>query len=448
MNRSALLPLAALACLLCLPALGFAQEKPKDRKTLVLEDRPTVEQDERWVYNDLEKGKAEAAKTGKPLLIVFRCIPCKACSGFDAALLQNATDRLKPLMDQFVCVRIIMANAMDLRQFQFDYDLSFAAFFMNADGTIYGRYGTRSDHTDTERDLSMDSFAKAMEASLDLHKNFPANKSSLTPKRGPEPKVARPEDYPTLAAYKPTLDFDGQVVQSCLHCHQIRDAERIELHKKKQKISEEEFYPWPMPTVAGFSMDARERARVISVTPNSAAAKAGLKPGDDLISLNGQPLVSIADVQHVLHHTPAAGGKVNAVVRRGNVNQNITLTLEAGWRRSSDISWRSSSWEFRRMGLGGIFAIDMTDDERKAAGLDTKQMALLLKHVGEYGQHAIAKNAGFRKGDILINWDGQTTRMTESELLAYAIQRKNPGDRITATVLRAGKRMEFSLRMP
>jgi len=28
-----------------------------------------------WIYDDLEKGFAESRKTGKPLMIVFRCIP-------------------------------------------------------------------------------------------------------------------------------------------------------------------------------------------------------------------------------------------------------------------------------------------------------------------------------------------------------------------------------------
>lgn len=441
-----------LSCLVALcfsiPVIAADPPKPKDRNALVREDKPAVMQDERWVYNDLEKGKAEAAKTGKPLLVVFRCIPCKACSGFDAALLQNATDRLKPLMDQFVCVRIIMANAMDLRQFQFDYDLSFAAFFMNPDGTIYGRYGTRSDQKDTERDLSMDSFAKAMEASLELHKKFPANKSTLAAKRGPEPRVARPEEYETLAHYKPTLDFEGQVVQSCLHCHQIRDAERVDIRKKNEPITDHVMFPWPMPVVVGLTLDPKERARVTSVIKGSAAEKAGIKSGDEILSLDGQPIVSIADVQFVLHHASASGATIAAIVKRGDATVNALIVLADGWRRVSDISWRSTSWEFRRMGLGGMFAADLTDEERKAAGLDTNQMALTLKHVGEYGEHAVAKKAGFRKGDVITSWDGMTTRITESELLAYAMQKKKKGDKIAATILRDGKKIDLTLTMP
>ena len=28
-----------------------------------------------WIYDDLEKGYATAAETGKPLLVSFRCVP-------------------------------------------------------------------------------------------------------------------------------------------------------------------------------------------------------------------------------------------------------------------------------------------------------------------------------------------------------------------------------------
>jgi serine protease Do len=28
-----------------------------------------------WIYNDLKAGFAEATRTGKPLLVVFRCVP-------------------------------------------------------------------------------------------------------------------------------------------------------------------------------------------------------------------------------------------------------------------------------------------------------------------------------------------------------------------------------------
>lgn len=47
----------------------------QDRRTQVLDDRKVVEAAGDWIYNDIEKGRAEARKTGQPMLVVFRCIP-------------------------------------------------------------------------------------------------------------------------------------------------------------------------------------------------------------------------------------------------------------------------------------------------------------------------------------------------------------------------------------
>ena len=47
----------------------------EDRDTKVRRDRDEVVSTGLWTYNDLAKGIAEAQRTGKPLLVVFRCIP-------------------------------------------------------------------------------------------------------------------------------------------------------------------------------------------------------------------------------------------------------------------------------------------------------------------------------------------------------------------------------------
>ena len=47
----------------------------EDRKARVLNDRAEVQAAGNWIYNDLPQGYAAAAKSGKPLLVVFRCVP-------------------------------------------------------------------------------------------------------------------------------------------------------------------------------------------------------------------------------------------------------------------------------------------------------------------------------------------------------------------------------------
>ena len=56
-----------------LPALAFAASESRDSK--VRNDRTDVLSAGRWIYNDFPKGLAEARQTGKPLLIVLRCVP-------------------------------------------------------------------------------------------------------------------------------------------------------------------------------------------------------------------------------------------------------------------------------------------------------------------------------------------------------------------------------------
>ena len=114
-----------------------------------------------------------------------------------------------------------------------------------------------------------------------------------------------------------------------------------------------------------------------------------------------------------------------------------------GWRKRSDISWRVSTWELRRMGTGGLLLEDLTDADRQSAGLAPGTLALRVKHAGEYGDHATAKNAGVRKGDIIIAVDGRSDPLRETDLIAHAMQKKLPGDGLELVVLRGKERKEL-----
>jgi hypothetical protein len=341
---------------------------------------------------------------------------------------------------------MVQANAMDLTLFQFDFDLTFAAIFLNADRTIYGRFSTRSSH-DADKDVTIEGFRKAMEAALELHEGYPANKSALAGKQPKPLSVKRPEDYPSLRGkFKPDLDYAGKVAQSCMHCHQVRDAERLVFRAGRKPIPDDLLFPYPLPSVIGLELDPKDKATIMSVARDSAAARAGLRPGDAIVSLAGQPILSVADIQWVLHQS-ADSGKVEAEISHGGRKEKLTLELASGWRRGSDISFRTSTWDLRRMGTGGLLLESLPDADREKSGLTASVLALRVKHAGEYGEHAVAKNAGFRKGDIIVEFDGRSDPMTESSLLAHALQKKMPGDRVPVAVLRDGERVKLKLPM-
>ena len=431
---------------LSLTVFASASVLAETRDEKVRRDREKIEAAGFWIYNDMPKAFAEAKRTGKPILVVLRCIPCEECVKLDDDLV-NEDPIVRPLLDKFVCARVVSTNGLDLSLFQYDTDQSFAAFLLNADGTIYGRFGTRSHRTTWIGDVSVQGLAKALQGALDLHANYPANKSALTAKRGPAPDVASPELYPSLKGkYTATLNYKGNVVQSCIHCHQIGDAQRAMYRQKREPIPETVLFPYPHPKSIGLILNPKEMATIASIENGSLAEKAGFRSGDAIRTLNGQPLLSMADVQWVLHRTPPDGGKLTAEVLRNGLPQTVTLTLPAGWRRLDDFSWRASTWGMRRMGLGGM-SLESLPAEERPASIPAGSMALRAKHVGQYGPHAAAKQAGVRAGDVLVSFDGKSDFTREADLIAYAVTARKPGEKVKVELLRDGKRFEVLLPM-
>jgi serine protease Do len=120
MSRVSALSLAACLCL-----AGSLRAQTREEK--VRSDKAKVEAAGFWIYNDLPRAFADAKKSGQPLVVVLRCIPCEQCVKLDDDLVDK-DERLRPLLEQFVRVRVVSANGLDLSLFQFDTDQSFAVF--------------------------------------------------------------------------------------------------------------------------------------------------------------------------------------------------------------------------------------------------------------------------------------------------------------------------------
>ncbi len=416
----------------------------KDREAAVRDDKATMEKDARWIYNDFQRGLTEAKWKGKPLLVVLRCVPCLSCAGIDASVLNEPA--LAPMLDKFVCVRIINANTLDLSLFQFDYDLSFSTLFLNGDGTIYGRYGSWT-HQKNPLDKTTASFKEAMEGALAIHRQFPANKTGLAGKQGAALPFKNPLEIPELGVkYKRDLDWQGKVVPSCVHCHQIGEALRTFHRQQKKAVPTDLIYPMPQPETIGFTLAPDRAAVVESVAHGSIAEKAGFQRGDEFVSIDGQPPLSIADVSWALHRAPAAG-KLPALVVRNNAEKQLTISLPDGWRAKADISKRVGTWQMRGMASGGLVLEDLPDDARSSRSLAKDKMAMLVKSVGQYGKHAAAKNAGFKKDDVIVELGGLSSRVTEGELIGLLLQAHYPGEKLKTTVLRGSERVELAMPM-
>jgi serine protease Do len=416
----------------------------KDREGAIRQDKATMENDARWIYNDVDRGFAQAKRTGKPLLVVLRCVPCLSCVGLDAEVLNDRP--LQPLLDLFVCVRLINANAIDLARFQFDYDLSFTTMFFNGDGTVYGRYGSWVHQADPEARETI-GYRRALEGVLALHRGYPQNRGSLAGKQGLPTPFRTPVEIPALAKkYGRELNWGGNVGQSCVHCHQVGEAFRAYDRDRGDPVPEERIYPMPAPETIGLTLAPDHAATVVAVAPGSAAAEAGFQAGDSIAFFGGQPLVSVADFAWALHGAPAEG-VLRGVVQRDGLVVPVTLPLSPGWRTKSDISRRVGTWSMRAMALGGMVLTDLDDAARTERGLGREGLALFVKGLGNHGQHGTAKKAGFQKDDVIVALDGISARTTEGDVIGQLLRKRKAGETVNVTVRRGGERVSLKLPM-
>jgi type II secretory pathway component PulC len=393
-----------------------------------------------WIYNDFDRAVAEAKRTGKPIFVTFRCVPCKACKGFDAEVASGSDTIAKLAADKFIALRQVEMKGVDLSQFQFDHDLNWAAMFVNADGVVYGRYGTQSiDGPDAYNSIA--SLEKAMQRVLKLHEQYPKNKAELEAKKG------EPKPYKT-ALDLPALERKDKLAgptapNNCVHCHMIHDAEQ-EQARREGKLDVDYLYRYPLPDNIGVHIDRDDGRRIQKVTAESPAAAAGLKAGDEITHVNGQAIISIADIQWVLHNIPNKDATLKVAALREGKPVEANLALKTGWKKI-DFLWRGSRWSLKPQ--PGFWAPDLTAKDIASLKLPegTRGYKIQWINTGE-AQGRKAKESGLKEGDVITAVDGKPVTLTPEKFHMQVRMTKKVGDTLTFTILRGGN--EQRIEMP
>jgi hypothetical protein len=392
-----------------------------------------------WIYNDIPAAMAEARRLNRPLFVTFRCVPCTACKAFDAEVAKGNDVIQEFARKNFVSVRQVEMKGVDLSLFQFDHDLNWAAMFLNGDGTIYARYGTQSE-AGPDAYNSIEGLKATMERVLKLHAEYPANRSALAGKRGPDKQYPSALEMPGLEEGRATFE-ELTSRRNCIHCHMIHDAE----HRQAQAdgtFDLDMLWRYPLPENVGLTIDGVSGVRIAAVIAGSPAAKAGLQVGEDVTHMNGQPITSIADIQWVLHLLENAQISVEVT---GSQSGTHTLSLAPGWKQS-DFSWRGSMWSVSPKLR--IWTPPVEEAQRKELGVSDGEGAFLVKWINaESDGGKAAKEAGLREGDILVAADGQSLPLKPQQFNAYLILQHKVGDMLPLTIVRDGKRMEVSFRL-
>jgi hypothetical protein len=310
---------------------------------------------------------------------------------------------------------------VNLNLFEFDYDLTFAAFFLDADENVYARYGGR-DAVDPDNRQSLAGLAATMRSVLEMHKG---QKKDFAPKAPGGPKTVR-----DLAP--------GTRSRGCMHCHQVKEGINAALTRAGQ-WDRDKVWRYPLPENVGLTLDVDKANVVASVKADSPASRAGLAAGDVVRRLGAVPIHSFADAQYALDLAPKVGA-VEVVWQRGKEQKTAGLKLPDGWRKT-DLSWRPSMRHL--IPSARLYGTDLTAPEKVALGLPAKGLAFRHKE----GVHRQAKAAGVLAGDIILGLDGKALEMDQDRFMSHVERNYLIGDRVTVDLIRDGKRQSVPMTL-
>ena len=149
-----------------------------------------------------------------------------------------------------------------------------------------------------------------------------------------------------------------------------------------------------------FKLKQPDGALVSSIAPGSAAAKAGIQPGDVILSYNGQPISRSGDLPAIVG-LGKPGDKATIEVWRAGKKLALAATLgEATDQVAADANAGS-----RQQGRLGIAVRPLTPDEKRQAGVTA---GVAVEQV-----RGAAARAGIEAGDVIVSVNGTPVRSAE-----------------------------------
>jgi len=169
---------------------------------------------------------------------------------------------------------------------------------------------------------------------------------------------------------------------------------------------------------------------IMGVEPGSPAEKAGLKGGDVITGVNGQPVKSGNDLVNPIAMAPI-GSKVKLSYVRDRAQKETTATVEDRVRvfpnaagRMGEQPGEQAPPEF------GLHVKDLTPDRARQLGMDGSKGVL----VSEVDPASFADDLGFGRGDVIAEVNRQSVNTVDE--YQKAVAQLKPGSNVVFKVLR------------
>ncbi len=184
------------------------------------------------------------------------------------------------------------------------------------------------------------------------------------------------------------------------------------------------------PLAESFGLTRPDGALVASVTPDSAAALAGLKPGDVITEVDGQPIVRSGELSSLVG-LGSPGDQIRLRVWREGTSRQVEARLGAAENigRSADAGASDGNGQF------GLSLRPLTAQERREAKVE---QGLLVEDVA-----GAAARSGVEVGDVLLAINGKPVQTVEQVRSLLKTKPKS----VAILLQREGERIFVPLRL-
>ena len=164
----------------------------------------------------------------------------------------------------------------------------------------------------------------------------------------------------------------------------------------------------------GLDPDHPSGALVASITPNSPAAKAGVKQGDVIVAAGGRPIKSVHDLPRLVAATPP-GHTLELTVKRGDKEEKITASV-AEMPETPQVASTENPDEATSLGLQ---LSSMTPRLRSRFSIPPDVEGVVVTNVSG---DSPAAALGLQPGDVIVSVDQQaaTTAQQAADTLKQA----------------------------
>ena len=180
-----------------------------------------------------------------------------------------------------------------------------------------------------------------------------------------------------------------------------------------------------------FGLQHVDGALVSNVAPDSAAASAGLKSGDVITAVNGEPVERSGSLSSLIGMS-APGERVKLTVWRDHAERTLDAKLGGADDKGTQVADASGASDRGQLGLS---LRPLTSDERRQAKLDS---GLVVEDVD--GPSA---RAGIQSGDVLLAINGKSVQSIDQVKSVLASKPKS----VALLVQRDGEKIFVPVRL-